>query len=79
MDNILATIQDTIREVLDQPDLTITRHSNAQDVEGWDSLSHLYIISALEDRFAVKFKLAEIASLRSVGQLADLIAAKQQG
>lgn len=75
-DSIPPTVLATFRAVLDQPDLELTRATTANDVEGWDSLSHIQILVALEREFGVRFTAAEIADLKDLGSLCDVLAAK---
>jgi acyl carrier protein len=73
---ILATLSDIIRDVLDEPDLKIVESTTADDVASWDSFSHINIVVATEGRFKVKFGTAEIENVRNVGELARLIERK---
>ena len=73
---ILARVRKCITAVLDQPDLTITMRTTAEDVEGWDSFNHVNIVVAIESEFDVSFKAAEIEELRAVGEIVDLIDTK---
>jgi acyl carrier protein len=50
----------------------------ADDVEDWDSLSHLRLITTVQKKFGVKFSAGEIGRLKNVGDLAALIEAKAQ-
>jgi acyl carrier protein len=50
----------------------------AQDIEKWDSLRHIQLISEVERVFGIKFKLREILHMNNVGDLIDLITAKQE-
>jgi len=74
--NILATVADVIRDVLELPELTVHRKTTAADVKGWDSFNHINLIVAVESRFKIKFQTAELEALHTVGHLADLIATK---
>lgn len=76
MDSTLEELQSIFRDVLDQPDLTLTRASNAQTVEDWDSLAHINLVTAIEKRYKIKFALGELQDLKNVGEMIDLIAAK---
>jgi acyl carrier protein len=51
-------------------------HTSADDIEGWDSLTHVNLIVAVESGFSVKFSLKEMAGLRNVGDMIDLIVDK---
>ena len=48
----------------------------APDVEGWDSLTHMSIITGIESAFNVRFKLREINKLRNMGTLIELVQSK---
>lgn len=76
MDNVLAELQEIFRDVLDQPDLVITRDSNASTVEDWDSLSHLNLVMAIQQRYKIKFALGELQDLKDVGGMIDLMEEK---
>jgi acyl carrier protein len=76
MDNLLEEVQAIFRDVFDQPDLVITRESNASTVEDWDSLAHVNLVTAIERRFKVKFALGELQDLKNVGDMLDLLAKK---
>ena len=51
----------------------MTRETGAADVEGWDSLTHVTLVLTIEKAFAIRFKSSQVASLKNVGELADLI------
>lgn len=76
MDSVLEQVQSIFRDVLDQPDLLLTRQSNANTVEDWDSLSHVNLVTAIERHFRIKFALGELQELKNVGDMVDLIEAK---
>ena len=71
-----SALADIIRDVLDQPDLKISRASTADQIEGWESLNHITIVVATEQKFGIKFKTAEIETLRNFGELVDLVEKK---
>jgi acyl carrier protein len=73
MATTLEQLQPIFEDVLDQPDLVITRDSNAQNVEDWDSLAHVNIVTAVERKFKIKFALGELQDLKNVGDMVDLI------
>jgi acyl carrier protein len=73
---ILEELQPIFQDILDQPDLAITRDSNAQNVEDWDSLAHINLVTSIEKHFKIKFGLGELQGLKNVGDMCDLIAQK---
>jgi len=77
MNDLLEQVQAIFRDILDQPELILTRESNAYTVEDWDSLAHVNIVTAVERHFKIKFAVSELQSLRNVGEMLDLIEAKR--
>ena len=74
---IVVKLKPVFQKVLDENDITITRKMTAQDIEGWDSLRHVQLVSAVESAFGIKFKLREVLSMKNVGDLIDLIHIKK--
>ena len=60
-------------EVFNDESIMITRETTADDIDGWDSLSHVNLIVAVEMRFKIRFTGGEVQGLKNVGDLADLI------
>ena len=76
-EEITGKLESVFQKVLEENDITITRETTAQDIEKWDSLRHIQLISEVERDFGIKFKLREVVSMKNVGDLIDLIHAKQ--
>ncbi len=76
MSSTLETIRLIMEDVFDVEDLQIQPSTTAEDVEEWDSLSHIRLIVACERKFKVKFKNSEIEGLMDVGDLVNAIDAK---
>ena len=79
MPDTLDRLQPIFREVLENPGLTVDRASSARTVEGWDSLAHVNLITAVEEAFGVRFALGELEEMQCVGDLVDTIARKRGG
>ena len=78
MTDILEQLQPIFRDVLDDQNLVITRQSNARNVEGWDSLAHINLVTTIEQDLGVRFALGELQDLQDVGDMIDLIERKLQ-
>lgn len=76
MSDILDRLQPVFRSVFETEALVVTRTTDAQSVDGWDSLAHVNLIAAVEEAFGVRFALGELEDLRNVGDMVDLIARK---
>jgi acyl carrier protein len=64
------------RDVFDEDDLSLTPATTADDVDGWDSLTHIRLVLAVSRAFGVKFSASEIGNLKNVGEFAVLIEKK---
>ena len=73
---ILAKLQDIIRETVDDADIVITNETVASDVDGWDSLAQVMIVGEIRNEFGVKLTSTEIATLDNVGALVEAIVKK---
>lgn len=63
-------------EVFDDDDITITPATTADDVDGWDSLSHVNLIVTIESRFNITFSQKELLTFKNVGDLLNSIRSK---
>ncbi|MBE0673430.1 MAG: acyl carrier protein [Bacteroidales bacterium] len=61
------------RKVFSNPVLMLREDMTANDIEQWDSLTHMILITEIEKEFAVKFKLRDLNKLRNVGDMISLI------
>jgi len=74
--NLLEKLQPIFQEVFDDEHLEVTPSATAKDVDGWDSFSHIRLVLAVEQAFAVKFSAREINKLKNVGEFVTLIQSK---
>ena len=70
---ILSAVQDIFRDNFDDEELVLTRETCADDIEDWDSLEQINLLTAIEKKFGLKFGLADVRDLQNVGDLLDLI------
>lgn len=75
-ERVLKEVENIFRDILDEESLNLTRETTANDVDGWDSLTHIQLIVAIEKHFNVKFSSKEILSWKNVGELLDSLIAK---
>jgi acyl carrier protein len=66
-------------EVFDDDDITIYPEMTANEVDGWDSLSHVNLIVLIETRFNIKFSHKELLTFKNVGDLINCISSKING
>jgi acyl carrier protein len=77
-EEVTGKLKSVFQKVLGKNDITITRETTAEDIEAWDSLRHIQLISEVERAFEIRFKLREVLSMKNVGDLIDLVHAKQR-
>ena len=73
---ITTKLANIFKTVFNNQFLMLTNELSANDVDQWDSLSHMILISEIEDAFLIKFKLKELNKMRNVGDMIDMIQSK---
>ena len=69
-------VQDIFRDIFDEDDMVIEDKTSSDDVEEWDSLNHINLVSAIEKEFEIRFDLGELMVLKDVGAMIDLMIEK---
>ena len=62
------------QDVFDDDSIKLMDSTTAADIEDWDSLTHIMLLSAVEDEFGIKFDMKAVQRLKNVGAMVDLIA-----
>ncbi len=78
MENCIDQLAEIFHDTFQDDDIEVTREMTSKDVEGWDSLMHVSLMMNVEAGFGVRFTSSEVAVLKSVGELIDLIQIKQE-
>lgn len=73
---ILSKVEEIFRDVLDNEEIVLNDTTTANDIEEWDSLTHIQLIVAIEKYFHIKFTSKEILSWNNIGELVDSIVIK---
>ena len=73
---IFKKLNEIFCDVLDLDEVELTESTSADDIEEWDSLSHIQIIVAIEKAFGIKFTSLEIMKWKNVGEMVDSILSK---
>jgi acyl carrier protein len=70
---VLKKLNEIFAEVLKKPDLCLTESMSTDDIDGWDSLTNMMIISEIEKRFEFHLKMRDIIRMRTVGDMCNVI------
>ena len=76
---VIKALTPVFHDVFDDDSIVLSPEMTANDIEGWDSQTHVLLIVAAEQRFGIKFRTAELESLKNVGHFAQLIQTKLGG
>lgn len=74
---VMDKLTDVFHDVFEDDELVLTPELSADDVDDWDSLSHIRLILSVQRAFNVKISPAETSRLKNVGELVSLIESKQ--
>ena len=72
-EEILSKVTKSFESVLEHDDFKLTDETTAQDVDGWESITHMMIISDIEKKFNIKFKLMDLMNMNDIGDLLKTI------
>jgi acyl carrier protein len=73
---VLDKLTAIFRKVFRNDSLILTNELTANDVDQWDSLSHMILITEIENDFSIRFKLKDLNKMRNVGEMIDIIISK---
>jgi len=73
---IYEKLAEIFRDVFDDDGIVISGETTAADVEGWDSLSNIQLILAVESAFRIRLSAAQVGSLAKLGDLVAIIDGK---
>ncbi len=76
MQDIETRVQSVFRKTFRNDSLMIKREMTAVDIDGWDSLTHIHLMVALEKEFGVKIKSTDAIGLKNIGEMIDLVKSK---
>lgn len=72
-EGIFEKLNEIFREVFDDDSITVEETTSAADIEDWDSLTHITLISEVEDAFDIKFAMKDVIGMQNVGEMVDII------
>ena len=66
---IMKKITEIFHDVFDDESIVLSDSTTADDIEDWDSLSHITLISEIEDAFGIKFSMKDVTDVKNVGEM----------
>jgi acyl carrier protein len=76
MESVKQRLNTVFQDVFDDPKLQITDEMTADDVDAWDSLTHIDLIVAVEKEFRIKLSTSAVRGLKNVGDFIALVESK---
>mgnify|MGYP001008768116 CR=1 FL=1 len=73
-EEILSKVNEVFHEVFDDDSIEVTETTTAKDIEDWDSLMHITLVSEIENAFGFKFMMKDVVGMKDVGEMLDIIA-----
>lgn len=70
---ILKKINEIFQDVFDDESIIVVEDTTAEDIEDWDSLTHITLISEIEGEFGFKFGMKDVLGMKNVGEMLDII------
>lgn len=65
----IKDLSEVFKVVFDDEELSVTEENTANDIEGWDSMTHVLLLSAIEEKFGIEFNQKEVRKFQTVGDL----------
>lgn len=72
-ETIYEKLNEVFQDVFDDDSITVNAETTSDDIEDWDSLEHINLVSAVEKEFGVKFTMAQVVGMKNVGEMVDII------
>ena len=69
---IFEKLNEVFSDVFDE-EITVTPETTSAYIDEWDSLTHITLISEVEDTFGMKFSMKDVLGMQNVGEMADII------
>jgi acyl carrier protein len=78
-ENVMNEVQEIFRDVTDNPSIVLKPETTSDDIEEWDSLTHIQLVVGIEKHFKISFTADEIGSYANVGEMCSGIEKKLNG
>ena len=72
-EEVFEKLNEVFRDIFDDGAIVVSDTTNADDIEDWDSLSHINLVVSVEKEFGIKFSMGETQKMKNVGEMVDII------
>jgi acyl carrier protein len=72
-EELFEQLNEVFQDVFDDDSITVNETTTANDIDDWDSLEHINLINAVEQKFGIKFDMGQIVTMKNVGEMANII------
>ncbi|MBQ8611743.1 MAG: acyl carrier protein [Oscillospiraceae bacterium] len=72
-EQVLKELEEIFRDNFDDDDIVLTRETTADDIEDWDSLEQINLLTTIGKKYGIKFSIDDVSSLANVGDMVDLV------
>lgn len=72
-EEVFEQLNEVFRDVFDDETIVVDEDTTSEDIDGWDSLEHINLLTAVEDEFDIKFNVGQANSMKNVGEMVDII------
>ncbi len=76
--DILRKLETIFEDIIEDGTVLLTSNTTADDIEGWDSLTHMEIITAIEKELNIQFTSLEIGNFQNIGDICSTILQKSE-
>ena len=73
MDHVFTEINKISAEVFKKPNLRLKITDSPMNIDGWDSLTHVMLITAIEGHFSIEFSFRDLAGIKTLGDLVTIV------
>lgn len=71
--NIKIAINALLKDILELENITLDDTESLDNLEGWDSVTHITLVASLEDLYSVTFSLQELEEITTIRNIASII------
>ena len=72
-EEVYAALDEVFQDVFDDDSIHVGPETTADDIEDWDSLEHINLVVAIEERFGMKFTMGEVTGMANVGEMVGIL------